>query len=61
MNMRGCERERKQTVCAPTPTSFHRFPVLGTVPLLHFEVHSVDSLNNRFRPILPIEPEAVFR
>lgn len=36
------------------------FPVLGVTPKLQMELHSVDSLNNRFRPILDVETEAVF-
>jgi hypothetical protein len=30
------------------------------VPRLEYELHTVDSLNNRFRPKLPVKTSAVF-
>lgn len=36
------------------------FPLTGETPRVEYEVHNKDSLNNRFRPILDINTEAVF-
>jgi hypothetical protein len=40
--------------------SSSRFPLTGETPRLEYELHDVDSLNNRFRPLLPLETAAVF-
>ena len=40
--------------------SVHQFPVTGGQPKLEFEIHTENSLNNRFRPVLSIDTEAVF-
>ena len=41
-------------------SSSELFPLTGDVPRVEYELHDVDSLNNRFRPILDIRTEAVF-
>uniref|UniRef100_A0A7S2W219 Glycosyl transferase 64 domain-containing protein n=1 Tax=Rhizochromulina marina TaxID=1034831 RepID=A0A7S2W219_9STRA len=56
---------------APPPMSFFDLPnsydqpssyksASASTPMIEFEIHTVDSLNNRFRPILDIATKAVF-
>lgn len=37
-----------------------QFPLTGDTPRLEYELHEVDSLNNRFRSLLPLQTDAVF-
>lgn len=44
---------------SPPPLSFFELSKNNKVPVL-FEIHSINSLNSRFNPILPINTDAVY-